>query len=291
MPIDNRHTQIREGAGLEESRLNVEFIEWLRKWSTPLLIVIAVAACGYVLYHKYHVRRETRANEAFASLETVLSGGNPNPTSLLSVADEYAGVRAVPMMARLEAADLYLSAVRRGVDPGAQVGSDGKVSSDSDLMDEQERTTSLNEAARLYQAVLDECAGKPELAIHAIGATFGLAAVAECRGDMAAARSQYEAVKALAKQAGFSAQEKIADERIAGLDGRAQMPTLYEASALPKMPWIKEPPTDAAPAPAPATVEPSTPPVVEPAAPEPTQQPATTPPTPTGGEPGTPPPK
>ena len=291
MPIDERHTKIKEGAGLEESRLNVEFIEWLRKWSTPLLIVIAVSACGYVLYHKYHERQETRANEAFSSLEAVLGGGNPSPASLLSVADEYAGVRAVPVLARLAAADLHLAAVQRGVDLGAQVDPNtGVVLNQGDLMDEQERTNALGEAARLYQVVLDGCAGKPDMAIHAIGATFGLAAVAECRGDLAAARTQYESVKVLAKQAGFAAQEKIADERIAGLGGRAQMPTLYAQVALPKMPWVKEePPPPAVPVP-----EAVAPPVVDLGAPLDQPAPATPaepPPAPAPtSEPGTPPP-
>lgn len=293
MAIDQRHTQIKEGAGLEESRLNVEFIEWLRKWSTPLLIVIAAAALSYVLYHKYLERRENRANDAFASLESVLASANPNPASLVSVAEEYTGVRAVPDLARLAAADTLLAAVQRGVDPGASVGPDGKVASASDLMDEQEKTANLNEAARLYQAVFDECNGKPGLALHAIGSSFGLAAVAVCRGDLPAAKAAYERTASIAEAGGFPIQARIARERMAGLDARAQMPKLFEESELPKLPWAPEPPPPQSPEgttpaaggePAPAGAQP---PAVIP------EQPAATPPatpTPTGGEPGGPPP-
>ena len=275
MAIDKRHTQIKEGAGLEESRLNVEFIEWLRKWSTPLLIVIAAVALTYVLYNKYHERQAARVSEAFASYEAASASANPSPASLLAVADDYKGVRAVPILARLAAADAYLAAVRRGVDPGAVVDpTTGKVQSETDLMDEAEREANLAEAGRLYQAVLDECAGKAGMAIHAVGASFGLAAVAESRGDAAAARSAYEGAAAAAESAGFTAQAKIARERMASLEGRLTMPTLYEEAALPKVPWAVDPPAPPASDPAAAGAGIPTPLGDVPAAPTPGEPPA-----------------
>ena len=48
--MEERQTQIREGAGLEESKLNVEFIDWLQRWSTPILLLVAGAALGMGLY-------------------------------------------------------------------------------------------------------------------------------------------------------------------------------------------------------------------------------------------------
>ena len=47
--LDRRTRQITEGAGLEESRLNQDFVEFLKKWSTPLLLVIVAAVAAYVV--------------------------------------------------------------------------------------------------------------------------------------------------------------------------------------------------------------------------------------------------
>lgn len=247
MAIDDRQSQIKEGAGLEESRLNVEFIDWLRKWSTPLLIVIAIAALGYVLYNRYQQAKITKVNEAFASLEEASASANPSPFSLIDVAEKFDGVRAVPVLARLRAADAYLAAVRRGLDPGAQLDDQGQPRSESDLMDERERAVNLDEAARLYQQVLDESRGTPGFDIHAISAAYGLAAVAESRGDMAGAKSAYERVAELANTTGFPDHARIAQERLTELDSRARVPVVYAQAQLPKIPWAPEP----TPAPAP----------------------------------------
>jgi hypothetical protein len=42
--MDERQTQIRERAGLEEARYNQDFIEFLRRFGTPILMVAAVIA-------------------------------------------------------------------------------------------------------------------------------------------------------------------------------------------------------------------------------------------------------
>ena len=42
--MDDRQTEIRAGAGLEDSRINKEFIDFLNKWSSPVIMVFAVAA-------------------------------------------------------------------------------------------------------------------------------------------------------------------------------------------------------------------------------------------------------
>jgi hypothetical protein len=286
MAIDDRQRQIREGAGLEESRLNVEFIDWLRKWSTPMLIVVAVGALGYVGYQKWEQAKVARVNEAFRALEEVSASSNPSPMSLLDVATQYSDVRAVGVMARLRAADAYLAAVRRGVDPGQPIEADGKVRSDNDLMDDKERAANLDEASRLYRAVLEESSSRPGYVLHAIGAAYGLAAVAECRGDSAEAKAWYERVVEVSRKAGFPGHAAIAAKRLEHLTDRAAMPVLLSQAQLPKLPWADEkppePPVDAVrqleagqpePSPSPPGAEPS--PVPAPSVP-----PATNPPPP-----------
>src|SRR5437868_5931135 len=97
--MEDRQKQIREGAGLEESRLNTEFIDFLKKYSTPILVVIAVAAGGYAGFNYLQKQRDLARDHAFVQFEAAL--GSHNPKSLTAVADENSSRGAVAPMARL----------------------------------------------------------------------------------------------------------------------------------------------------------------------------------------------
>jgi hypothetical protein len=241
--MDERQAQIREGAGLEESKLNVEFIEWLRKWSTPMLMVVAVVALGFLLYQRWERAKLAEVDRAFGELDSALTSPNPSPESLKAIADSYEAVRAVPTIARLSAADLYLSTVRTGIKPGAQVKPDGSVDA-TEVLSDEERSKSLNEAERLYKAVLDKTVGSNATVLHAISAAYGLAAVAESRGDLDKAKSYYEQVQKMADAAGFPEHSKVAKQRIDELPTLKDKPKLYVLSELPKPP---EPPAPTGP--------------------------------------------
>lgn len=273
MALDERQQQITEGAGLEASRLNVEFIDWLRRWSTPILAVIAVVVLGYVAYGRWHQSRRAEIDRAFAQYDAVVGSVNPSPDSLKTLAEEFEGARAVPHMARLKAADIYLRAARRGLKPGVELNADGTPKGPDDLLNGETRERTLAEAQRLYQQVFEATAGDKAGAQLSIGSAFGLAAVAECRGDATAASVAYKQVVSIATTAGFTLQAEIARQRAESL-ATLQMPTLYAKAELPKLPWADEltPPPPPAPDPSPAAPE-STP------APTGTEQP-------TSGEPG-----
>ncbi len=239
---EQRNTQIREGAGQVESKLNTEFIDWLRKWHMPILLVVAVLALGYVGYQRLEVARKQRVARAFSEYISATS-----PEALRSMADQYDGVRAVPELARLKAADIYLSSFRRGVKPGAQPSPENGQYAPEDLLSEGDGTALLNESAALYQQVLDATSTDQTKALQAINAAFGLAAVAESKGDLDAAKREYERVVTLAEWGGYPGQAEIAQERIQNLPELAQLPRIYAAAELPKKP---EPP---APEPVPST--------------------------------------
>lgn len=246
--MDDRQRQIREGAGLEESRLNQDFIEFLRRWSTPVLLVVALAAAGYAGYSRYEEYKAKRVAKAYEELENVTSSANPSPASLRGVADEFEGVGSVSLVARLSAADAYLRAVRIGLKPGAQLTAMGEVQNKDDLLTDEDRKENLAQAEALYQKVYDDANHGNAQVLLAMGAAYGLAAVAESRNDLAAAKAAYERVVQLVDGGPYQDQAKLAKARIADLDTLAKAPVLISQAELPKPPAPPVPAAAEAPA-------------------------------------------
>ena len=255
--MEDRHTEITEGAGLEESRLNEDFIEWLRQWSTPLLVFFAVLALGFFGMRKLEQAKIDKVNRAFQEMELAAGGPNPSPDSLKQVAEEFGKVRAVPHLSRLKAADIYLQAVRSGLRVGvvydptnpeqSDLNEDGTVKDPEFLLTDEDRASYLSEAESLYRRVAEDTDGEEFGVWHAISAHYGLATVAECRGDFDEARRQYQRVIELDKEAGGKDQSAIAQHRIDTLDGIQNVEPLYSMSELPPLPEPPAPPTTQTP--------------------------------------------
>lgn len=239
--MDERQQQIRERAGLEESRLNVELVEFLRKWSTPILLVIAAAALAFFGWQKLQQAQINKVNRAFAEFEAASEVAQPSPDSLKAVAVATRGVKGVPMLARLSAADAYLDAVRKGVVVGAMLKQDGGVEKPQDVLTDEQRAGYLKEAELLYGEVLAEAGTAEPQALYAVGAIFGMAAVSECRGDVDDARRKYESAETQAQAAGFGPLAEVARKRIENLPKIEKPVRMYAAAELPKLPWEMPP--------------------------------------------------
>jgi len=243
--MDKRHEQIREGAGLEESRINQDFKDFLIKWGPRILIVAAIVLGGYSGLRYYRQAQADRIDAAFAEYNALVTSGIPSPEALIAVAEAHSSVRALPLIARLQAADLYMRAVISGLEPGFDPTTDlneqGEVVDESMLLDEQARGDYLERAETLYRGVLDASRDNPDRRLHAIGAAFGLGAVAQSRGELDAAREMYELAESLAASGEYGPLAEVARSRLAGLDEPVTLPTVYEQSELP------EPPGDVAP--------------------------------------------
>jgi hypothetical protein len=230
--MDERQTQIKEGAGLEESRLNEDFLAFLNKWSFPVLLIIALVSGGYYVYNMLERSKITKRDNAFAQFGNVESAPNPSVISLTAIADEFEGVGSVTELALLQAGDIHLNAVRTGIDP-----SDGE----TPLTDE-DKAFHLDQAESLYRRVADRVAGKADAGLFAVNAAFGLAATAESRGDIETARSRYTEAATLATKAGYAPLAVVANEMgaSAGEDDGAR---LHAADELPRMPFEPDPAT------------------------------------------------
>lgn len=267
--MDDRQRQIREQAGLTESRLNQDFIDFLRKYSTPVLVVVMVAAGGFWLLRTYQQRQASAREAAFAELSAATTG-EPSPDALAAIADAHSGVPGVAIQALLSAGDSYFTSAVRGVKPGAQVGADGTLVSAEDAMTPEDRAAALDKAKGLYERAVAK-AGSPEMAVPRLNGLWGLAAVAETKGDFDGAKRLYERIVTESKAAGYDAQGVLATQRLATLDELRTMAPLVSRDALPQSPASEGGVTTPVPMPlpAPAPVEVPTPeaPPTTPAAP------------------------
>lgn len=228
--MEERQRQIREGAGLEESRLNVEFIEFLKKFSTPLLMAVVVISGGYFAWNRYKIREERLTDDAFAQLDAAVEA--KNPVTLLRVADEV-NRGPIPLLARLTAADLHLDASRTGVPIGVTLEAKGELPKDTAPLTDEQRADELRKAADLYQQVLDGASNRGGHLELALVALHGLAACAESRGDLDAARGFYDRVIERAKATNRAEWATRAEKLKATLDELSVAPRLYKTAELP----------------------------------------------------------
>lgn len=249
--VDERQRQIKEGAGLEESRLNYDFIEWLRKWSTPILLVAAAISLAIFGMRKYEEWRTTRVNLAYARLDDAVRSANPSPATLIGLAEEFKSVRGIPLLARKSAAGIYHKSILAGVDanvvlqPGedaSYLNQDGSLKDPEQRLTEEEREAYLREFESLNRQVVEATEGKPEYWVHRLAAIFNLAAAAETREDYEGARRLYEQAAGEAERFDDQIHAEIARERIASLDELKDLPNLFTLAELPKPPEPELPP-------------------------------------------------
>lgn len=234
--MDERQQQIKEGAGLEESRLNTEFIDFVQRWGGPFLILCAVVMAGWAGWNWWQKRQSQQVDDAFAQYEAQIAGGNPSPEALKAVAEEFEGVGSVSMLARLDAADVYTGSIRSGVKAGVTLNPDGTPASPDDVLSEEDRARLLEQATALYQRVFDSASAATGKGLLAIRAGFGLAAMAECRGDIAAARGFYERVVQIGEANAFANHVALAKARLGGLEAVATPVALLAQADLPVRP-------------------------------------------------------
>lgn len=231
---EKKNIQIRERAGLEESRLNQDFIDFLTKWSTPLLVVVALIVGGNYFYKQYTDKQAAKLTEAFKELAGAATVANPSPTTLEEVARKYGGVASVGELASLKAGDAYMRAIIRGVKPGADVNADGTVKEVGDELTAEDRASFLAKAEEQYRLVTESSANDPSKTLLRLGGLFGLASVAESRGEADKAKSAYEEAKAIAaSNSEFKHFTEVADARIASLPKVIAVAKLPTKASLP----------------------------------------------------------
>ena len=164
----NRLKEIHQ-TDLTESKINEDFVDWLKTKGPTWLLVVLIGLAAWLLIDRFRQRKQdhlTAGWSAFLSAQL--------PGSLEDVAADYADIHGLSVLANLRAADVCLQAVIAQ----APLGADLRAATVEPLSDE-DRDTYLTRAERIYQAVIDADNQSPETALYTIAAMNGQAAVAE----------------------------------------------------------------------------------------------------------------
>ena len=223
--MDKRHTDIVEGAGLEESRINADFVDWLKRWGSPILIVVLVFALGYRGWMFLQTRKVQQLDTAYLDLDAATTAGQP--VALVQVAEDWKGQPSISAQARLEAADRYLLAYATNLKPGGVAGVA------EDRPSENERDGYLDQAQRLYEQVQSATSDKPNSLLLHIHALSGLASADASRRDFDAAIQVIQGAVSRAREGGFDGLADALSKRITTLESRPDPIVFVRQDQLP----------------------------------------------------------
>lgn len=219
----NRLKQIQT-SDTTDSRLNQEFVDWLRTKGLNWALVLMIALCAVMGWNLWKQRRERIRNEAWQDLADATL-----PAAYEDVAARFKDIDSVAPWALLAAADRYLTAVQTGVrfdrTPDA---------ADYRLTPEATQEF-LQSSDRLYAEVLNMSTEAPRAGFR-LNALFGRAAVYESTGKIDEARGFLQEAVRTATEAGFPELASVAEERMATLNEVAQRVELPTVAQLPVEP-------------------------------------------------------
>ena len=188
---DNRQSQVQT-TDLSESRINDDFVFWLKKQGPNYLLVVLLAACAAMGYNLWQRKRVEKSSLAWQQLQQATI-----PEDFDEVARVHPDVLQVAMMANMQAGDLRLAQIRSGEFTPKQ-GDTPAVMLDADTRKAVQDAADANYTAAADLAV-KVAGGKREQAVTVVLPTyFGRAAVAESRGDFEGSRKLLEEAAALA---------------------------------------------------------------------------------------------
>ena len=211
---------------LTESRLNDDFVFWLKKHGMNTLLAVLIAACAFLGYDYWRRNTVDKTAKVWSDLAKATL-----PVEFETLAKEHADVPQAAMLALLQAGDLRLRQLQSGVDTAAQ-GTTPAVP-----LDDAGRKIAQDAADEDYAKAADlakQVAGgnRAGVALVTLQALFGRAAIAESRGDMEAARKFLAEAESTAGES-WAPIAKLAKARIDGLVAIATPLTLPRNADLP----------------------------------------------------------
>lgn len=174
----DRLTQVHQ-AELTESRLNADFVDFLKGPFWTYLLVVLVVVAGWLAWFKWRQQRQHTATQAWTALaQTNL------PSSMEDLVQEYSDVAGFAVAARQRAAATLLEAVQIDRPLGAASNlTTNTPQTEPAALSPQERSDYLLRADRLFREILEADDGSLAFTLHAVSALAGRAVVAECGQD------------------------------------------------------------------------------------------------------------
>ena len=191
---------------LTESRINEDFVLWLKTKGPSWLAIILIAISAYIAMMRWGEHKTRTRDLAWAELNLTVAlaqGPQQLPSTYEDIAVTYEGIDAVAVLGRLLAADVLLRCVQtnRALDssPGLP----------KPLLPE-DRVVHLGRADALYGAVVQADDATIGTALFTFTALQGRGAVAESNGEHESARGFHKeaAARVAAQYPGLAAQAR-----------------------------------------------------------------------------------
>ncbi len=226
---------------LTEGRINDDFLYWLKTSGPNWLLAVLVVACLMMGWNWWKNREAAARDLAWAELNAA-----DIPSALKDVAAKHGSIDSVATYALLNAGDRYLQSILSGK------RFDREATASDASMTPELKAEWLAEADALYLDVIKAAQADPTRGSRGfeIGALFGRAAVAETRGDVSSAKTNLEAIQAVAGD-DYPWLVKNAAARLATL-GVISSPYPIPAAPVAALPPVVDPATGLAPTALPA---------------------------------------
>jgi hypothetical protein len=183
--MDRKRLANVQQSDLTESRINDDFLFWLKNSGPNWLLAVLVVLCLAMGWNWWKNKQGLARDTAWSELSDA-----DIPATLRDVAAKHSDVDSVASFALLAAADRYLQSVVSGQ------RFDREPSAADVAVTPELRREWLLEARALYGEVLAraESSNDPSSTPFEVAALFGLAAVAESRGEVDVAKSALERI-------------------------------------------------------------------------------------------------
>ncbi len=178
--MDDRLKEVHQ-TEIAESRVNEDFVEWLKTKAPQYLLFALIGVCLYLGYIRWNRYRSDYHNDAWTEfMECQMPG------SFEDVAARYSDVPWLTEQSLRKAGDAWLLAVQTGKVLG------GDVTAAALPLTEDQRLLYLDNAATLYHTLANSDDGSLAMTLYAVSAMQGIAVVAESKGQIDEASRWYD---------------------------------------------------------------------------------------------------
>lgn len=209
---------------LTEGRVNEDFVHWLKTSGPGYLLVFLLVIAAWLFWGQWKDRTAGRVDQAWSQLAS-----SRLPGAMEELANEYEDLKGLSSLALLQGADLCLSSVISNTEIGQDTTNSG---APPEPLPAEKRIQYLEQAADLYQRVVELDDQSPGMTLSVVNAMNGLAAVSETQGDLEMARQWYERAASRA-EATYPLVASAAREQIETLDVEAAEFVLPASAELP----------------------------------------------------------